>query len=422
MAGIAEQPTTGGAAESNLTRAEKHRGVVTLLANTLLMHFGFFMLFPLISVHFTRDVGLTAAVVGVVLAVRQFTQQGLTIFGGALAERIGYRWTIALGMFVRAVGFVLIGFAEDLPLLLAGAVVSALGGALFEASGLAAMAALTDPAERPRRYSLVATAGGIGSTVGPLLGVILLRFDFRYVSLAAAACFFLAFALSLWLLPHLGGRGGSESPSFLTTVRVVWCDRPFVIFTVLLAGYWYLFTQLFITVPLRATRVTGDPETVGILYAVNSVTLILLTYITIRWISRRLSSLTILQIGIFLMGAGLGLFGFVDILPSLIAVIFLYSVGRLLSDPMVQTITAQVAVERVRAAYFGFGMLAIAFGGSIGQIAGGWLYDQGQATGLVALPWIACFLVAVLSVAGLLVLRLSPAGRRFDSSPTATIS
>ena len=52
------------------------------------------------------------AAVGLVLAARQFFQQGLTPFSGVLADRFGAKPLIAIGMIVRAVGFAAMGFAE----------------------------------------------------------------------------------------------------------------------------------------------------------------------------------------------------------------------------------------------------------------------------------------------------------------------
>ena len=89
---------------AKLTRGEELRGLAVLLANQTLLNGSFFMLFPLISVHFTRDVGMSATVIGIVLAVRQFSQQGPMIFGGALADRIGYKRAIAIGLLVRGTG------------------------------------------------------------------------------------------------------------------------------------------------------------------------------------------------------------------------------------------------------------------------------------------------------------------------------
>ena len=72
-----------------LSASARQRGLYTLLADTFLMWAGFFMIIPLLSIYYVEQLGWAAASIGVVLAVRQFTQQGLTILGGALADKLG---------------------------------------------------------------------------------------------------------------------------------------------------------------------------------------------------------------------------------------------------------------------------------------------------------------------------------------------
>lgn len=70
----------------DLDYVTRKRGFVSVLAVTFLMNAGFFLIIPLVSVHYVDRLGRAAAFIGLVLAVRQFVQQGLTVFGGALAD------------------------------------------------------------------------------------------------------------------------------------------------------------------------------------------------------------------------------------------------------------------------------------------------------------------------------------------------
>nr|WP_052326832.1 MFS transporter [Deinococcus peraridilitoris] len=128
-----------------LSDLTKTRGLAALLITTFLMNAGFFMVIPLVTVHYVyvRDLGWAAGTVGLVLAARQITQQGLTVFGGALADRVGPRSLILAGLLVRALGFGAMGWANDFPALLAAAVLSGVGGSLFDAPKNAAVVVLT---------------------------------------------------------------------------------------------------------------------------------------------------------------------------------------------------------------------------------------------------------------------------------------
>lgn len=105
-----------------------------MLITAFSMSMGFFMLIPLVSVHYTESLGFTASMVGLALAVRQFSQQGLMLLTGSLAERVGYRPVLATGMIVRSLGFATFVVADTLPRLLLASFVAAVGGAFFEVS------------------------------------------------------------------------------------------------------------------------------------------------------------------------------------------------------------------------------------------------------------------------------------------------
>jgi MFS transporter, DHA1 family, multidrug resistance protein len=391
-------------------RSPRSRGVAVLVANSGLMSAGFFMLIPLLSVHLTRDLGFSGAAAGAVLALRQLTQQGLMLFGGALADRIGYRPVIALGMLVRALGFFGFALGDSLPVILLSAIVAALGGALFEATGKAALASLAPPAERPRLFSLSAVAGGLGSALGPLIGVALLPLSFRWVGLASGGFFFVAFVLSTLLLPPLAGAAGvtagQSAPSFRETLRVASRDRTFLTFTALLTGFWLLHNQLYISLPLRAAQVTGGAEIVGVLYTVAALAGLALQYPVVRLASGRLSPIAGIAVGVAAMGAGLGLVAFATApggpVPILLAAVVVFAAGRALAEPMRDVATADLAPPHALAAYFGISYLALAAGGSAGNYLGGWLFDLATATGLHALPWLCFTLFGLAMAAGLL--------------------
>jgi DHA1 family multidrug resistance protein-like MFS transporter len=121
---------------------------MVLLATTFLMWAGFFMIVPILSVHFVDGLGWAAASIGLVLALRQFVQQTLTIISGTLADRFGAKQLILLGLIVRAIGFAAMAHVTTLPALLLTSLLAGIGGALFDSPTGAAMAALTAEDER----------------------------------------------------------------------------------------------------------------------------------------------------------------------------------------------------------------------------------------------------------------------------------
>lgn len=382
------------------------RGLNGLLVYTFFMVTGFAMLMPLVAVHFVNDVGLAAAAVGLALAVRQLTQQGLALVGGVLSDRFGARRMICLGVLLRAAGFASLAFADDLPLLLFAMAVSALGGAMFEAPYQASIAALTDERTRPRYYAISNWVSGVATTLGPLLGVALLRFDFRVVCLVAAACFALNFVIALRLLPSVAMP--ERPPPLRHGLDLVRRDRAFLSLVVLMMLYWFLAVQINISLPLLAQRLTGEVDSVGVMFAVSAGLTVLLQYGLVRWLEQRLSTAQVLVLGVVLMSLAVGAIGFTDGFAGFLLCIGGFAVGAVMTRPTQQTLIAGMADPRALGTFLGVSSLSLAIGGGLGNVAGGWLVDVATARHWPWLPWTVFCAIGLLSALGLSLLLRAP--------------
>ncbi|SFL22491.1 MFS transporter [Lysobacter sp. cf310] len=386
------------ASASPMDDRSRRRGLNGLLVYTFFMVSGFAMLMPLVAVHYVNDLGFAAAAVGLALAVRQLTQQGLALVGGLLSDRYGARRMICLGVLLRALGFASLAFAGDLPALLAAMVLSALGGALFEAPYQASIAALTTTQTRPRYYAISNWVSGVATTLGPLIGVALLRFDFRVVCLVAAACFALNFVVALALLPRV------EMPDRAPPSRglgLVWRDTRFLRLVGLMMLYWFVAIQINISFPLLAQRLTGDVASVGLMFAVSAGLTVALQYLLVRWLERRWTSAQVLVAGVSLMSLAVGAIGLVSGYAAFLACVAAFSVGALMTRPTQQTLIAELADPRALGTYLGVSSLSLAVGGGLGNVAGGWLIDVAATRHWPWLPWAVFCAIGLLSAFGL---------------------
>jgi DHA1 family multidrug resistance protein-like MFS transporter len=393
--------TAGSTAAVPAPLADPRRrlGLNVLLVYTFFMVAGFAMLMPLVAVHFVKNVGLGVAAVGVALALRQVMQQGLAIGGGMLADRYGVKTMMCLGVLLRAVGFSALAFAGDLPLLLLAMALSALGGALFEAPYQAAIAALTDDSDRPRYYALSNWVSGVATTLGPLIGVALLRFDFQWVCHAAAACFALNFLIVWRGLPALPAP--AKPPSMLGNVAIAMRDRPFMQLVLLLMLYWCMAVQLNLSFPLLAERLSGGMDGVGIMFALSAALTVVLQVPLLRVLTPRMTPGRILVAGVLLMSASTAVLGFVGGFAGFLACIALFSIGAILTRPTQQTLIASLSSKAALGTYLGVSSISLAIGGGVGNVAGGWLVDIAAARGWPHLPWLVFASLGVLCALGL---------------------
>lgn len=171
-----------------------------LMVNQFAINVGFYMLMPYFAGHLSGGLHLAAWTVGLVLGMRNLSQQGLFLLGGTLADRLGYRPVIIAGCLLRTAGFALLGFADVLPALLVASAMTGFAGALFNPA-VRAYVAHGAGERRVEAFALFNVFYQAGILLGPLIGVALLTADFRLVCVAAAAIFAALTVLQLSALP-----------------------------------------------------------------------------------------------------------------------------------------------------------------------------------------------------------------------------
>ncbi|HEX8218432.1 MAG TPA: MFS transporter [Chloroflexia bacterium] len=394
-------------AGNEISEASKRRGLFSLLITTFFMWAGFFMVIPLMSVYYVDKLGWAAASIGLVLAVRQFTQQGLTPISGMLADRVGAKALILTGVLLRVVGFAALAWADTFPLLLLSTLLAALGGSMFDSPRSAAIAALTNKENRSRFYSLTGMVNNLGLIVGTQVGALLLPVSFDVVALGAALCFLATFFVTLFMLPavRVSSRDPEEAAGGMTDgLRKALHDKPFMMYNWLLVGYWFMWVQISISLPLAAKGLGGGDETISWIFAINSVLTIAFQYPLIRFASKRLRPLPTLVLGVGTMSLGLGSIALANSIPALMGCVVLYALGGLFASPMQQTVTAELADPRSLGSYFGVNSLALALGGGLGNLSGGLLYDLGKQLAFPELSWLVFCAVGLAATTGLFLL------------------
>ncbi|ACO47146.1 MFS transporter [Deinococcus deserti] len=369
-----------------------------LIAANFLMWGGFFAVIPLVTVHFVEGLAWTAASVGLILGLRQLTQQGLTVFGGAWADRIGPKPLILAGCVLRTLGFAGMAYSETFATLLLAALLAGVGGGLFDAPKNAAITAVTRPEHRTRMYSLASMSGNLGMVSGPLLGAALLPVGFRTAGLVAASAYLVALVVLALTLPHV--RPESPRAGGLGGLATAAQDVRFRRFTLVLIGYFLLSTQINVAVTLKAIALAGTTATAP-LYGLSAGLSVVLQYPLLRLVERYVPTRIALVLAVLMVATALGLMAFAQTFPALLACVALYSLGTMIVYPTQQALTARLAPPELLGSYFGFSAISLGVGGAVGSLLGGALVDMGARLSFPALPWLTLFAVGLLTALGL---------------------
>ncbi|WP_336208742.1 MFS transporter [Nonomuraea sp. LPB2021202275-12-8] len=377
------------------------RPIQLLQINQAGINLGFYMLMPYLAQHLSTGAGLAAWTIGLILGLRSFSQQGLFLIGGTLADRLGYKPLIMLGCALRTVGFALFGLTTSLPLLILAAVVTGFAGALFNPAARAYLAC--EAGERKVAAFAVFNVfyqGGI--LLGPLAGIALLNGGFTAVCLSAAAVFAVLTVLQGLCLPIRRGPAGERRP-VLCDWRQAFGDRAFVSFAAAMIASYALSYQMYLALPLEVDRLGGGEEGVMALYAISALVGIAAQVRLTAWCSARWRRGQAISRGLALMGlaflppAAVAHLPFPPVwaLVSIVACTLLLTVGTLVAFPFEMATIADMAGDRLIGTYYGLYNLLSGVGLLAGNLLAGALVDVARSRGLAGLPWL------LLAVAGL---------------------
>ncbi|WP_236328784.1 multidrug efflux MFS transporter MdtH [Enterobacter quasihormaechei] len=374
-------------------------GKYFLLVDNMLVVLGFFVVFPLISIRFVDQMGWAALMVGIALGLRQFVQQGLGVFGGAIADRFGAKPMIVTGMLLRAAGFATMAIAHEPWLLLFSCFLSGIGGTLFDPPRTALVVKLIRPQHRGRFFSILMMQDSAGAVVGALLGSWLLQYDFRLVCATGAVLFILCALFNGLFLP--AWKLSTVKAPVREGLDRVLNDKRFVTYVLTLTGYYMLAVQVMLMLPIMVNDIAGTPAAVKWMYAIEACLSLTLLYPIARWSERRFRLEHRLMAGLLLMTLSMMPIGLVSSLQQLFMLICTFYIGSIIAEPARETLSASLADARARGSYMGFSRLGLALGGALGYTGGGWLFDAGKALHQPELPWVMLGMVGFMTLIAL---------------------
>ncbi|MGE5702753.1 MAG: MFS transporter, partial [Clostridia bacterium] len=305
--------------------------VKMLLAMSFIMNIGFYALIPYLTLYMTGSIGWTLAMAGLVLSVRQFSQQGFSFLGGLISDKFGYKGTMVLGLVVRATGFSAFAFCTEAWHFFLAAILSGLGGSLFEPSVSAAYAILTPEPIRREVFAFRNVLGNVGVVGSQIIGFALSSINFFWLSLFAGGLYYVIAMIAFFHIPPADIRNTRQTlgESFLYILK----DKPFMLYTFILVGYYYLYMQTFLTIPQFVEDTLGSKAAVGIVLSTVSLATIVLQMKIIRWLENFSQRLTLIGLGALVMGLALFLFAFANSLWAIMIDAVIFALGTMISMP-----------------------------------------------------------------------------------------
>lgn len=369
-----------------------------LLIAGFFFNLAFYMLIPYLAWHMRENLLLSASLIGLLLGTRHIAQQGCFVFGGLLADRFGRKPLMFYGCLLRAISLVLLAISEQPAGLTIAILLTGFSAALFTP---AAQAVFAEQAKRDGQaiFALASVFRSAGELAGPLLGLVLIQFNFSILCLAAAIPF-AGFAIALLLQQETAPAKTQQSTPLFSELPSIFKHRPFMVFCVTMSGYFIVINQLSFLLPLTIEQAGGDTYWVGLLFFTSAAMGVCLQFGLSRWCEKRWPAARILEYGFWLMAAAFSLpllsSTLVDwmYLTVLILSGLILTLGMLMCYPVImQQVSLHSGIANT-ATYFGVFYAIAGAGMALGNSLIGMLADASAPHSIHSYAWWLLLVVA----------------------------
>ena len=357
----------------------------------------------------------------------------MAIFGGAVADRIGFRRALSVAYLILACAYFLIGsiaapwlapVRNTVPIgFFVGfvLVLPALGVSMVKPCVVGTTARASKENVRSVGYSIYYTMVNIGGAAGPYcaswahrhLGV---ENVYRVAAISVFAMFFVVFiffreprqaseapppsvarvarnfcvvvgnyrlvlptlgiAFLLWMVTML--RPAFVVPWWIWAgllILVLAGIGRFMWFLVLFTGYWVVFWQQYITMPLFVHGYVNPYADVEKILVTDGVTVICLT-LAVNYLWRKLSSLQAVILGTVITSLSWVVLALWPTVWAAYLSLFVLAIGEITQQPRYYEYISRLAPAEQQGTYMGFAFLPLGIGSLIAGKLGGWLMQH----------------------------------------------
>ncbi|HEX4496254.1 MAG TPA: MFS transporter [Thermoanaerobaculia bacterium] len=382
--------TTYRDAFSGLSRA------VWLLAITSLINRAGTMVMPFLVLFLVEKRGFTTAQAGQTLALYGLGAMFASWYGGRLCDRFGPIRIMKGSLIGMGLTFLALGHLQGRLAISAMVVVLSLAGEVFRPANLSALAAASGPGERARSFALLRLAVNAGMSVGPTVGGFLAAIDYGWLFVADGVTSILAAGLLFVAFPGRLDAPPAVHPPATVRAGSPFRDRPLMAILGMMFVLNVVTFQVVGTFPLSLRDLYGFSKAwIGITLAVNTVIIILFEMVLIHSLARR-DPVKVAGLGAFLLCGGLALLPFGSSFGYVFFTVVIWTMGEMLSFPLLTSAVADRAPEATRGAYMGLLNFSIAASFVVAPLVGTWVYQQRGPRTL----WLGCGVVGILCWAG----------------------
>ena len=360
-----------------------------------------------LTLYLTRKLGFTLAQAGQAISVFGVGALAGAYLGGILCDRLGATAVQRLSLLLGGLNLIAMGYMTSHAGILATAFLQGVFAEALLPGNTTAMARECPPVIRTRGFALNRLAANLGVTIGPVVGGYLAMWNYRALfwvdgltSLAALAVFAIFFKAG-----H--GRPGDAAAAPAAATPPAADRRHLPAIFIMVFGIGLIFSQLFSTFPLYMHSAFGFAENrIGQLLAINTVIIVIFEMVLLHGL-KNAAPLKVIAVGTLLTGAGFALTPLGRGFPWAALTVAVWTVGEMLSLPLLTTEIANRSHEGNRGRHMGWYGVFFSLAWMLGPLAGAAVYERISPLAL----WLGCGGLGVILALGFRWLAAAGDGR-----------
>lgn len=341
-----------------------------------------------LAIFLHESLHLSTEQTGTLMGAFGFVVWFLPILGGSLADRFGFRRSLAIAYLTLAVGYFLMGsltagwmapLRQAVPLywvVLIVLMVPALGPSIVKPCVAGTTARASSESVRSIGYSIYYTLVNIGGTLGPIVAYLVRRSLGIENVFRVSALFVLLMCFATLLFYKEPTRSGEQAvPTLWAALRnmlVVLSNLQFVAFLLIFSGFWIIFWQEFIALPLFLRGYVDPNAKIDLLLSVDPATVIAFQ-IVVSYLTRKIPTFTAMTLGILISSFSWIILVLHASTGFVIAALFVLALGEITQSARYYEYVSRLAPPGQQGTYMGYSFLPIAIGYLVGGKLGGYL-------------------------------------------------
>ncbi len=372
----------------------------------LFERWGWYGLFNVLALYLTNStdtgaLGFEQSQKGMLMGVISSMVYFLPVFTGAIADKVGYKKSLIVAFILYFVGYILMGKMTNYYSVFIAFGIVGLGAAIFKPIVSATISKTTTKKTSSLGFGIFYMMVNLGALIGPVFASKLREFSWDYVFYSSAIVTGINILLVIFLFKEPEREKNTES--FLVSVKKILINLftvlknwKFLLFLLLIVGFWTMYLQLFFTLPVfivqwmdtsllydfianispnLATKIgtpQGDiaPEMILNIDALYIVIFqLIISTIVLKW-----KALNAMISGIFVAAIGLGLMFMFNNPFFIFLAMLVFSFGEMASSPKITEYIGLIAPKEKKAMYIGMSFLPLAAGNFLAGILSGSVY------------------------------------------------